>query len=75
MEQNCHCCALINYNYRDEKVANWLQTRLEHYRQPSVVRKEICEDGQIRPVFRYVSDPIVAVLREKKKGNWMPQII
>ena len=57
--------AFISYNHRDEKVAKWLQSRLEHYKLPSVARKEIGEDVKIRPVFRYVSDLGVAVLREK----------
>ena len=31
--------AFISYNHRDEKVAKWLQSRLEHYKLPSVARK------------------------------------
>ena len=59
--------AFISYNHRDEKIAKWLQARLEHYKLPAVARKEIGEDVKIRPVFRYVSDLGVAVLREKIK--------
>ena len=66
-DENYHYYAFISYNHRDEKVAKWLQSRLEHYRLPSVARKEIGEDVKIRPVFRYVSDLGVAVLREKLK--------
>ena len=66
-ESNYHYYAFISYNHRDEKVAKWLQARLEHYKLPSVARKEIGEDVKIRPVFRYVSDLGVAVLREKIK--------
>ena len=66
-EANYHYYAFISYNHRDEKIAKWLQTRLEHYKLPSVARKEIGEDVKIRPVFRYVSDLGVAVLREKIK--------
>ena len=67
MEQTYHYYAFISYNHRDEKVARWLQSHLEHYKLPSVARKEIGEDVKIRPVFRYVSDLGVAVLREKIK--------
>lgn len=57
--------AFISYNHRDEAAAKWLQKRLEHYRLPSVARKEIGEDVKIRPIFRYVSDLGIAVLRER----------
>lgn len=59
--------AFISYNHRDESEAKKLQAILEHYKLPAVARKEIGEDIQIRPVFRYVSDLGVAVLREKIK--------
>ena len=32
MEHAYHYYAFISYNHRDEKVAKWLQSRLEHYR-------------------------------------------
>ena len=67
IEHAYHYYAFISYNHRDEKVAKWLQARLEHYKLPAVARKEIGEDVKIRPVFRYVSDLGVAVLREKIK--------
>ena len=36
--------AFISYNHKDEREAKWLQRQLEHYRLPSVARKEIGED-------------------------------
>lgn len=59
--------AFISYNYRDEKFASWLRYRLEHYRLPAVARREIGEDVSIHPVFQYVNDLGVCVLREKLK--------
>ena len=38
-ESNYHYHALISYNHRDDKVATWLQLRLEHYKLPSVALK------------------------------------
>ena len=59
--------AFISYNHRDEKIAKWVQYRLEHYKLPSVARREIGEDISLRPVFRYVSDLGVGVLRDALK--------
>ena len=61
--------AFISYNHRDEKIAKRLQYRLEHYKLPSVARQEIGEDISLRPVFRYVSDLGVGILREKLKAE------
>ena len=60
LEQRYRYYAFISYNHRDEREAKWLQRQLEHYRLPSVARKEIGEDIKIRPVFRYVDDLIRA---------------
>ena len=60
-----HYYAFISYNWRDAKWARWLQRRLEHYRLPSVARKEVGREAEIRPVFRYETDLRVAVLREE----------
>ena len=59
--------AFISYNHRDEKIAKWLQLRLQQYRLPSVARKEIGEDVRIRPVFRYVVNLSLGVLRDQIK--------
>lgn len=61
--------AFISYNHRDEKIAKRLQYRLEHYKLPAVARQEIGEDISLRPVFRYVSDLGVGILREKLKAE------
>lgn len=67
MKKDYSYYAFISYNHHDEKKAKWLQSRLEHYRLPAVARKEVGEDVKIRPIFRYVSDLGVALLREKIK--------
>ena len=57
--------AFISYNHRDEREAKWLQRQLEHYRLPSVARKEIGEDVKIRPVFRYAVNLSLGDLRRQ----------
>ena len=49
LEQRYRYYAFISYNHRDEREAKWLQRQLEHYRLPSVARKEIGED--IKPIL------------------------
>lgn len=61
--------AFISYNHQDEKIAKKLQYQLEHYKLPSVARKEIDEDVMLYPIFRYVSDLGIAVLRDPVKEN------
>ena len=56
--------AFISYNHRDEKWAKLIQRKLEHYRLPSIARKEVGEDIRIRPVFRYVTNLSLGDLRE-----------
>ena len=59
--------AFISYNHKDEREAKWLQRQLEHYRLPSVARKEIGEDVKIRPVFRYAVNLSLGDLRQQIK--------
>ncbi len=59
--------AFISYNHRDCKEAKGLQKKLEHYRLPVVAREEIGEDVRIRPVFRYVENLSLGVLRDQIK--------
>ena len=40
-ESSYHYYAFISYNHRDEKVAKWLQLRLEHYKLPSVALRTL----------------------------------
>ena len=67
LEQKYRYYAFISYNHRDERVAKWLQRQLEHYRLPSVARKEIGEDVKIRPVFRYAVNLSLGDLRKQVK--------
>jgi hypothetical protein len=57
METGFEYYAFISYKHEDKKWAKWLQGKLEHYRLPSVIRKEIPRlPKQIRPVFRDDTD-------------------
>ena len=56
MKNEYNYYAFISYNNRDEKWAQKIQYQLQHYRLPSLARKEIGEDVKIRPVFRYVTN-------------------
>lgn len=67
LEQKYRYYAFISYNHRDEREAKWLQRQLEHYRLPSVARKEIGEDIKIRPVFRYAVNLSLGDLRRQVK--------
>ena len=67
LDQKYHYYAFISYNHRDERMAKWLQRQLEHYRLPSVARKEIGEDAKIRPVFRYAVNLSLGDLRRQVK--------
>ena len=67
LEQRYRYYAFISYNHRDEREAKWLQRQLEHYRLPSVARKEIGEDIKIRPVFRYAVNLSLGDLRRQVK--------
>ena len=49
--------AFISYSHKDEVWAKWLQTSLESYKLPSIIRKE--SNGlpkKIRPIFRDKTD-------------------
>ena len=59
--------AFISYNHRDERIAKWLQLKLEHYRLPAIARKELGKDVKIRPVFRYAVNLALCSLRDQIK--------
>jgi len=49
--------AFISYSRKDEKWAQWLQKKLEHYQLPSVIRKEDSTlPKKIQPIFRDKTD-------------------
>ena len=58
--------AFISYKREDEKWAEWLQQKLEHYRLPVNVRKENAALPQtIRPIFKDTSELAAGVLAEE----------
>lgn len=50
--------AFVSYSHKDEKWGKWIQSALEHYRLPAVVRKEVGKPlpQKIHPVFRDDTD-------------------
>lgn len=66
MVSNNEYFAFISYKREDEKWAEWLQHKLEHYRIPIKVRKENPQLPQvIRPVFKDTSELAAGVLEEE----------
>lgn len=65
MELGFQYYAFISYKHEDEKWAKWLQHKLENYKLPSIIRKEIPRlPRYIRPVFRDKTDLGVGQLTE-----------
>ena len=58
--------AFISYSHKDEKWAKWLQQKLEHYRLPTVIRKESGKvlPKRIAPVFLDATDLTVGKLND-----------
>lgn len=57
--------AFISYSHHDAKIADWLQTSLEHYRLPSNMPNPINPQIQyLRPIFRDRTDLTTGVLSE-----------
>lgn len=57
MEQQFQYYAFISYKREDERWAKWLQEKLENYKLPSIIRREIPRlPKRIRPVFRDKTD-------------------
>ena len=49
--------AFISYKREDEKWASWLQKKLEHYKIPSVARRQnISIPSFVRPIFKDTTD-------------------
>ncbi len=57
--------AFISYSHHDAKVADWLQTRLEHYRLPANMPNPVNpQNHYLRPIFRDRTDLTTGVLSE-----------
>lgn len=66
MENEYTNYAFISYKREDEKWAKWLQNKIESYKLPTLVRKEISDlPERIRPVFRDKTDLGAGVLVEE----------
>ena len=66
--------AFISYKHEDMRWAKWLQSRLETYRLPSVIRKEAPHlPKAIRPIFRDQTDigtgPLLENLRKELEDS------
>lgn len=70
MEQQFQYYAFISYKREDEKWAKWLQNKLESYKLPSVIRKELPRlPKRIRPIFRDKTDLGAGILAESLRGE------
>ncbi len=70
MESQFEYYAFISYKREDEKWAKWLQKKLENYKLPTVIRKEIPRlPKRIRPVFRDKTDLGAGLLTESLKSE------
>lgn len=54
--------AFISYSHRDERIARWLQRKLESYKLPSEIHNEFEDSKYLRPIFRDRADLSVGVL-------------
>ena len=64
MERKYTYYAFISYSHKDQKWAEWIQQAVEHYKLPSVIRKEAQKPlpKRMRPVFLDKTDLSVDVL-------------
>ncbi|MDR1859839.1 MAG: toll/interleukin-1 receptor domain-containing protein, partial [Bacteroidales bacterium] len=70
MEQGFEYYAFISYKREDEKLAKWLQNKLEGYRLPSVIRKEVPRlPKRIRPIFRDKTDLGAGLLTDSLRNE------
>lgn len=66
MEQTYKYYAFISYQRKDEKWADWLRNKLEHYRLPSNLRQQDTSlPKEIRPIFRDVLELSGGLLAEE----------
>ena len=61
--------AFISYSHKDEKIAKWLQRKLEQYRLPSEIVNDCENTRYLRPIFRDRTDLNVGVLHEEIRRN------
>lgn len=68
--------AFISYKREDEKWAQWLQDKLEHYKFPTNLNGRIDLPKHIRPTFRDVTDSTPGLLAEEidkalRNSEWL----
>ena len=61
--------AFISYSHKDERVAKWLQRKLESYRLPTGVDNECENTRYLRPIFRDRTDLNSGILSEEIRNN------
>lgn len=57
--------AFISYSHADERVAKWLQRKLEAYKLPATIHNEFDDSRYLRPIFRDRSDLNGGVLADE----------
>lgn len=57
--------AFISYSHCDERIARWLQRKLESYKLPSEIHNEFEDSKYLRPIFRDRADLSVGVLTDE----------
>ena len=61
--------AFISYSHKDERMAKWLQRKLESYKLPTNIHNEYENSKYLRPIFRDKTDLSVGVLTDELKNN------
>ena len=61
--------AFISYSHKDERIARWLQRKLESYKLPSEIHNEFDDSRYLRPIFRDKTDLTVGILSNEIKNN------
>lgn len=57
--------AFISYSHKDERIAIWLQRKLESYRLPTQIHNEFDGSRYLRPVFRDSTDLDTGILSDE----------
>ena len=76
MERGKEFYAFISYKREDEKWAQWLQDKLEHYKFPTNLNGRTDLPKHIRPTFRDVTDSTPGLLAEEidkalRNSEWL----